>query len=377
MSTASSPIPFPALSAEASGASSGTMTARLTTNITIYPNAQRIRTLFICRCQFIDGSPLLHLNKLAWPHLSPPFIQKLLRYLFTSDISVATEMKDAAISAVGVRVLNELPPWGAMWIVAFSMFAVAKVLTLVEVRRHQRRLPAGRTAAYVLLWVGMDTRGFLGRRSADGPWRDGMVPGFVKCLLGALLLWGVAPTFTGIAAGWIGMIGMVLILHFGLFHLLAAFWANRGFAVEPIMNKPLAARTLAEFWGERWNRAFNELMHRFVFRPALQIVDLSGATLLVFLVSGVIHDLVISVPAGGGYGGPTAYFLIQGFALLIQRSRIAKRLGLNAGSVGRCFTAFVLVAPLPILFHEPFISQVILPFIEVIGAVPNDHGRFI
>ena len=63
--------------------------------------------------------------------------------------------------------------------------------------------------------------------------------------------------------------GIVLMLHFGLFHLLAVFWRGRGVCVEPIMNRPLQAKSLAEFWGERWNRAFNELMFRFVFRAAV------------------------------------------------------------------------------------------------------------
>ncbi|MGZ8940645.1 MAG: hypothetical protein ACXW32_15685, partial [Limisphaerales bacterium] len=94
------------------------------------------------------------------------------------------------------------------------------------------------------------------------------------------------------------------------------------------------------------------------------------ATMLVFVISGLIHDLVISVPAQGGYGLPTIYFVIQGIGLMLQRTQTARRAGWNAGAKGRLLTAMVLIAPLPLLFHADFIERVILPFMEVIGARP-------
>jgi hypothetical protein len=279
-------------------------------------------------------------------------------------------MNDILQPVVGLLEGEAVPRWAVMWGVAGLMFAAAKGLTLWEVRRQRRRLAVGRTTAYLLLWVGMDARGFLrpGKLGALEPCRAEAAPGVAKAVGGALLLWGVAPLFQGVAAGWIGMIGMVALLHFGLFHLLAVFWARRGVLVEPIMNRPLCAQTLAEFWGERWNRAFNELMFRFVFRPALRRLAPAWALLLVFLVSGLIHDVAISVPAGGGHGLPTIYFLVQGVGLLVQRVPIARRMGWAGGLKGRLLTGVVLLAPLPLLFHAPFIERVILPFMEVIGA---------
>ena len=90
--------------------------------------------------------------------------------------------------------------------------------------------------------------------------------------------------------------------------------------------------------------------------------------LVVFAGSGLVHDLVITVPAGGGYGGPTFYFLLQGIALLVERSRAGQRFGLGAGWRGRCFAVLVVVAPVGWLFPPVFVSNVILPMLQAIGA---------
>jgi hypothetical protein len=285
-----------------------------------------------------------------------------------SGISVVTEMNDSFPPVVGFAIDAGVPRWVVMWGVALAMFAGAKAVTLWEMRRQGRKMRPGRTAAYVLLWVGMDARDFWGGREGNGGWIAAAIPGIAKLGIGALLLWEVAPMFQGVAAGWIGMVGMVLVLHFGLFHLLAVFWARRGVAVKPIMNRPMCARTLSEFWGERWNRAFSTLMHRFVFRRAVRRAGVVGGMWVVFLASGVIHDLVISGPAGGGYGKPTIYFVVQGLGLMAQRSELGRAMGLTEGSVARAFTALVLIAPLPLLFHDAFIMRIILPFMDVIGA---------
>src|SRR5205807_7560125 len=79
-----------------------------------------------------------------------------------------------------------------------------------------------------------------------------------RIFLGALLLFGVARFANQpLLVGWIGMIGMILILHFGLFHLLAMEWRAAGVNVELIMAAPLRSKSVGEFWGPRWNAAFN------------------------------------------------------------------------------------------------------------------------
>ncbi len=165
------------------------------------------------------------------------------------------------------------------------------------------------------------------------------------------------------------MVGMVLVLHFGFFHLLSVGWRALRVDAPPIMHAPLRSTSVSEFWGQRWNAAFNDLALRLVFRPAARRWGMAGATLLAFLVSGLVHELVISLPAATGYGLPSAYFLGQGLGVLTERSSAGKWLGLRAGVRGWMFTMIVVAGPAYWLFHPPFVRQVILPFMQAIGAL--------
>src|SRR5262249_22994346 len=114
--------------------------------------------------------------------------------------------------------------------------------------------------------------------------------------------------------------------------------------------------------------AFSDLMHESIFKPLTKSVGPQGALFLVFLISGALHELVISVPARGGYGLPTAYFVLQGVALLFERSKPGRRLGLGSGSKGWWFVALVAGVPAFWLFHPFFIHHVTLPMLHAIGA---------
>src|SRR5205085_8727242 len=132
---------------------------------------------------------------------------------------------------------------------------------------------------------------------------------------GAALVWGITPlvpTAHPLLLGWSGMLGLVLLLHFGLFRLIALLWQRAGVDAQPLMLEPARATSLADFWGRRWNTGFHQLAHRLVFRPLLRPLGPAAAVLATFFLSGLIHDLVISVPARAGFGLPTAYFMLPG-----------------------------------------------------------------
>jgi alginate O-acetyltransferase complex protein AlgI len=165
------------------------------------------------------------------------------------------------------------------------------------------------------------------------------------------------------------LFGLALLLHFGSFDLIAFFWQRIGVAPQPIMDKPILSTRLSEFWGKRWNLGFRQLAYDLIFRPLHKKIGPGPASLLVFLASGLIHDLVISLPARGGYGLPTAYFIFQGLAVMLERSTAGRRLGLDHGLSGWVFMFVVAAGPAFWLFHPPFVLRVILPFMHAIRAL--------
>jgi len=267
----------------------------------------------------------------------------------------------------------EWPRWAQMWSLALVIYIGCKWLTWHDAA--VRNVPVWKHCAYLFAWPGMDAPSFLGEARATRTSECDSIEwtkAIASVAAGTVLLFVVArvlPTQREYAMGWIGMKCLALILHFGAFHLLSCWWRGRGVEARALMNRPLASTSLGEFWGRRWNTAFRDLTHRFLFRPCASWFGTRGGVLAGFLFSGAIHDVVISVPARGGYGGPTVFFAIQGAAMLIERSGFGRRIGLGAGWWGRLFALVVLIAPLGLLFHAPFVVGIVVPFMRFLGAI--------
>src|SRR5262245_41710690 len=164
------------------------------------------------------------------------------------------------------------------------------------------------------------------------------------------------------------MVGAIFILHFGVFHMLSLAWRRAGINAVPLMRNPMRATSLGEFWGRRWNTGFHELASRFTYKPLRPSLGAAGAMLTTFLVSGLSLVLVISVLAGGGYGLPTRYFLLQGLGVAGELSRPGRWLGLGHGWRGWSFTVAFTAGPAFWLFPPQFVHNVILPMLGMLGA---------
>jgi len=274
------------------------------------------------------------------------------------------------LTAVACR--NLLPPWVFMWVLSFAIYLSLKWLTWWRARSRIAH-SAWRSAAYLLAWPGMDADAFLdARQYVPQPEPSTWLRAMLETILGATLLWFVArhiPAGQSLLRGWVGMLGLILLLHFGTFQMVALLWRSLGVRAEPIMSAPLRSTSLGEFWGKRWNLGFRQLAHELIFHPLYRNLGPGTAGFLVFVISGLIHDLVISLPAHGGYGLPTLYFLLQGAGVTVERSPFGKRLGLGQGVRGWCFMAVLLTAPVFGLFHPWFVLRVILPFMRAIHAL--------
>ncbi len=278
----------------------------------------------------------------------------------------------SVLPLMAVACSNLLPPWVFMWILSFAIYLSLKWLTWWRPRSRIAH-SAWRSAAYLLGWPGMDAEGFLdASQRVPPPAPVSWLWAIIETTLGVILVWVVTrslPQGEPLLRGWVGMLGLILFLHFGTFQIVALFWQSVGVNAKAIMSAPLRSTSLGEFWGKRWNLGFRQLSHELIFRPLHRRLGTDAASLLVFAVSGLIHDLVISLPARGGYGLPTIYFMLQGAGMTIEHSRFGKRFGLGQGMRGWCFMMVFLAAPVFWLFHPWFVLGVILPFMRAIHAL--------
>lgn len=266
-----------------------------------------------------------------------------------------------------------LAPWQFMWALSIAIFLGCKWETWFRARSAGARAGVARNLGYLLLWPGMDASAFQrsDKAVARPRTRDWLIA-TLKTFLGCGLVWLAAREANrgnALVIGWIGMIGLIFALHFGAFHLIALAWQQAGVVAQPLMQSPIRATSLSEFWGKRWNLGFRQLTHGLVFQPVRRRFGTAAATLAAFFVSGLIHDFVISFPAGGGYGLPTAYFVLQGVGVLVERSEAGLRLKIGQGFRGWLFTLLCAGGPAFWLFHPPFVRNVMLPFFAWIGSL--------
>lgn len=279
----------------------------------------------------------------------------------------------APVLLVGVPgVRDAWPAWCWAWGLTFSLFGAMKWLTWRRASTPQ--ISPWLQLGYLFAWPGLDARAFFhGKTAHDEPIdpRVGVVA-IGKMFLGAAFFWGAArlvPDDFPFVRAWFGLAGLAIGVLGGLIHFLSWLWRAAGVDAVPIMNRPLRSVSLADFWGRRWNLAFHDFALRFIHRPLAVPFGRGPATLGVFLFSGLLHDTVVSLPAGGCYGGPTLYFLIQIVGLVVERFAPFARLAARRPLVGRAFAAVVLVGPVGSLFHRPFVERVWLPFMHAVGAL--------
>jgi hypothetical protein len=273
--------------------------------------------------------------------------------------------------ALAVWFGRSLPPWAYMWALALAIYFSLKWLTWWRERRVVTHI-AARSAAYLLAWPGMDAVAFLSGTRPRKPRSVQWGWALTKTCVGILLMWVCArrvPATLPLLQGWIGLLALILLLHFGSFELIALGWQSLGVNAQAIMQQPLSASSLSGFWGKRWNLGFRQLSHEFIFQPLHRVIGAQWAMLSVFLVSGLIHESVISLPAREGYGFPTAYFVLQGVGVLVERSRIGRILRLQGGFSGWIFMAVVTAVPAFWLFHPPFVLRVAIPLMHAIRAI--------
>ncbi len=159
------------------------------------------------------------------------------------------------------------------------------------------------------------------------------------------------------------LMGLSLILHFGLLNIFTGFLRSVGVNVTSLFKDPIRSRSLNEFWSKRWNLAFVELTTIAVLRPVKKAYGPAIAFWASFIFSGLLHEMAISLPVKSGFGKPALYFIIQ--AVLIMTVDLWLKKITNAFTRSIVLLACLFI-PIFLLFHMEFIHQVILPLVDLL-----------
>jgi len=128
------------------------------------------------------------------------------------------------------------------------------------------------------------------------------------------------------------------------------FFLPGGLLLPALHRRPWAARSVADFWGNRWNLWFSDWFRYCIFsrlrrRPVF-------ALFLVFAISGLMHEWVTNftlyhVTGRALFGSMMIYFLLQPVGILVER-RVSK----SHPSIRAVFVWLVVLVPVPLVLNE-------------------------
>lgn len=275
--------------------------------------------------------------------------------------------------------INVIFAVGIAWLISSSFpLPVVRMLCLISILFLSMKVVvytfAGKRLGFIqwlcfsLFWVGMDPGPFRTERRCYRKISGKAVLYGVLCIvIGWGLLSGCAILLNSgsfySVCGLLGLAGCSLILHFGFLRLLTVFWHACGVCVRPLFHSPWKSRSLSAFWGRNWNMAFIEMTNISIYGPLSRKLNRTIALPVVFLISGLFHEVAISLPVESGYGKPLLYFMIQG-ALVSFEKQIAGKRPDFLKRYGRIWTFAILFLPLPLLFPPAFIGKIVFPFLS-------------
>jgi len=173
-----------------------------------------------------------------------------------------------------------------------------------------------------------------------------------KPLLGVNLFWGGCSSNSRgpISGAWLGPVGeLAFLLRFGCFHLLRAALAKLGHRCQTINELAGAGAQRCGFLGPGWSDGFRKFDASLLFQPLTsQNMGPRWSMVLGFGMSGLVHDLVISVPTGGGCSPAD---VVLSFAR--QRSAVRAVARLGRAWQGWLLTMLIVVGPLSSCFIRP------------------------
>lgn len=255
------------------------------------------------------------------------------------------------VAAVGLLVFGR-DQSAAIRLLTSSLFSLYIVKLAILLRRdvpYVNRMPPTATLLFFTIWPGMAVDSLMKRQPPTSADVSRFVRGVMFFVAGLAVLVITALGFDRLGpllSGWLTIAGLLLVVHFGTSEILTCVMRLCGWPVAPLFDRPEASRSVREFWGKRWNGPFIEMDRILFARPLIRRFGAARTTALIFAISGLLHEMAISYPAGRGWGLPMLYFAIQAVAVEAER---------RTHQSSKPWTWIVVLGPLPLLFHPAFV----------------------
>jgi hypothetical protein len=191
----------------------------------------------------------------------------------------------------------------------------------------------------------------------ESPWPQilrflGGTIGFTIAFLAVRALSGIALLRTSFALDHAVKLLIFVFAIESLSRALCGLERLAGFDTTPIIRNAYLSRTISEFW-QRYNYRIHDWLYRNVFQATGGRRAPVRSMLLVFVVSGVFHELAFALATSRVTGYQFAFFTIQGpGALALGRLERLVRRGGIAGKIMARGAMILFVGVTSILFFD-------------------------
>lgn len=146
-----------------------------------------------------------------------------------------------------------------------------------------------------------------------------------------------------------GLVAAVALTE-AVYGLAALLVRGAGFSIDELHRRPLASRSVKEFWGERWNLTITRFFREHCVKPLARRRLTSLGIVASFLASALLHAYLVLVTVSLAWSLPMfLYFVLQGAFVFVERALHEERW---RSSARRVWTFGVMIATSP-LFIEP------------------------
>ena len=135
-----------------------------------------------------------------------------------------------------------------------------------------------------------------------------------------------------------------------VFEVFGLCFLAAGYSLPLMHRTPIAARSVGEFWGQRWNLIVSAWLRTYIFWPLARRRCAGIGILCSFLVSGALHGWPMLVALGTSAAFTTVgFFVIQGVFIMAEN-----RLRIHTWPIAlaRAWTLLILLASSP-LYIDP------------------------